>query len=160
MLHLIKMWLEAPVEETDERGNKRRSARNRDEGRGSPQGSPISPWLSNLYMRRFVLGWKKLGHERRLKAHIVNYADDLVICCRSQAEEALATMRDMMAKLKLMVNETKTRVVKPPPIACLYPVYVRAEAYLEMHEGQSAVTEFQKFFQHSGIVQNCPLAGC
>ena len=29
MLHLIKMWLEAPVEETDERGNKRRSTRNR-----------------------------------------------------------------------------------------------------------------------------------
>src|SRR6202142_3636040 len=61
MLHLIKMWLEAPVEETDERGNKRRSTRNRDEGRGTPQGSPISP-LFNLYMRRFVLGWKKLGH--------------------------------------------------------------------------------------------------
>ena len=78
MLHLIKMWLEAPVEETDERGNKRRSTRNRDEGRGSPQGSPISPLLSNLYMRRFVLGWKKLGHERRLKAYIVNYADDRV----------------------------------------------------------------------------------
>jgi RNA-directed DNA polymerase len=56
MLHLIKMWLEAPVEETDERGKKVRSTRNRDEGRGSPQGSPISPLLSNLYMRRFVLG--------------------------------------------------------------------------------------------------------
>src|SRR5499427_3285696 len=114
MLHLIKMWLEAPVEETDERGNKRRSTRNRDEGRGSPQGSPISPLLSNLYMRRFVLGWKKLGHERRLEAYIVNYADDLVICCRSQAEEALATMRNMMSKLKLMVNDTKTRVCKLP----------------------------------------------
>ena len=76
MLHLIKMWLEAPVEETDERGNKRRSTRNRDEGRGTPQGSPISPLLSNLYMRRFVLGWKKLGHEKRLKAYTVNYADD------------------------------------------------------------------------------------
>ena len=56
MLHLIKMWLEAPVEETDKRGNKRRSTRNRDEGRGTPQGSPISPLFSNLYMRRFVLG--------------------------------------------------------------------------------------------------------
>src|SRR5438132_8671312 len=110
MLHLIKMWLEAPVEETDERGNKRRSTRNRDEGRGTPQGSPISPLLSNLYMRRFVLGWKKLGHEKRLKAYIVNYADDLVICCRSKAEEALTTMRDMMSKLKLTVNENKTRV--------------------------------------------------
>jgi len=114
MLHLIKMWLEAPVEETDERGNKRRSTRNRDEGRGTPQGSPISPLLSNLYMRRFVLGWKKLGHEKRLQAYVVNYADDLVICCRGQAEEALARMRDMMSKLKLTVNETKTRVCKLP----------------------------------------------
>ena len=114
MLHLIKMWLEAPVEETDERGNKHRSTRNRDEGRGTPQGSPISPLLSNLYMRRFVLGWKKLGHEKRLQAYIVNYADDLVICCRGQAEEALATMRDMMTKLKLTVNEKKTRVCKLP----------------------------------------------
>ena len=114
MLHLIKMWLEAPVEETDERGNKRRSARNRDEGRGTPQGSPISPLLSNLYMRRFVFGWKKLGYEKRLGAYIVNYADDLVICCRGKADEALASMRAMMLKLKLTVNETKTRVCKLP----------------------------------------------
>ncbi len=114
MLHLIKMWLEAPVEETDERGNKHRSTRNRDEGKGTPQGAPISPLLSNLYMRRFVLGWKKLGHEKRLQARIVNYADDLVICCRGQAEEALTTMRDIMTKLKLTVNETKTRVCKLP----------------------------------------------
>ena len=62
MLHLIKMWLTAPVEETDERGSKQRSTRNRDQGRGTPQGSPVSPLLSNLYMRRFVLGWKKPGH--------------------------------------------------------------------------------------------------
>jgi group II intron reverse transcriptase/maturase len=114
MLHLIKMWLKAPVEETDERGKKHRSTRNRDEGRGTPQGSPISPLLSNLYMRRFVLGWKRLGHEKRLGATIVNYADDLVICCRGGAEEALATMRGMMTKLKLTVNEAKTRVAKLP----------------------------------------------
>jgi len=114
MLHLIKRWLTAPVEETDERGKKHRTTRNRDEGRGSPQGSPISPLLSNLYMRRFVLGWKKLGHERRLGAFIVNYADDLVICCRGRGEEALAAMQVMMTKLKLTVNETKTRVAKLP----------------------------------------------
>ena len=114
MLHLIKMWLEAPVEETDEHGHRHRSTQNRDEGRGTPQGSPISPLLSNLYMRRFVLGWKKLGHEKRLQAYIVNYADDLVICCRGHAAEALATMRNMMSKLKLTVNDTKTRVCKLP----------------------------------------------
>jgi group II intron reverse transcriptase/maturase len=114
MLHLIKMWLEAPVEETDEHGRKHRSTRNRDDGRGTPQGAPISPLLSNLYMRRFVLGWKQLGHEKRLRAYVVNYADDLVICCRSSAEEALATMRRIMGKLKLTVNETKTRVCKLP----------------------------------------------
>ena len=114
MLHLIKMWLEAPVEETDERGNKHRSTRNRDDGRGTPQGAPISPLLSNLYMRRFVLGWKQLGHEKRLRAYIINYADDLVICCRAGADEALDLMRSMMSRLKLTVNETKTRVCKLP----------------------------------------------
>jgi RNA-directed DNA polymerase len=114
MLHLIKMWLEAAVEETDERGHKQRSTRNRDEARGSPQGSPLSPLLSNLYMRRFVLGWKQLGHEQRLQAHIVNYADDLVLCCRGRGEPVLATMRDMMQRLRLTVNENKTRVCKLP----------------------------------------------
>lgn len=114
MLHLIKMWLEAPVEETDERGNKHRTTRNRDEGRGTPQGAPISPLLSNLYMRRFVLGWKILGYERRWQAYIVNYADDLVICCRLNAAQALATMQVMMSKLKLTVNEAKTRVCELP----------------------------------------------
>ena len=114
MLHLIKMWLTAPVKEPDARGAKHRNTRNRDEGRGSPQGSPISPLLSNLYMRRFVLGWKKLGHEKRFGAYVVNYADDLVICCQGRAEEALSKMRAMMTKLKLTVNETKTRVSKLP----------------------------------------------
>jgi hypothetical protein len=65
-------------------------------------------------MRRFVLGWKQLGHERRLRAYVVNYADDMVICCRGSAEQALATMRGIMGKLKLTVNETKTRVCKLP----------------------------------------------
>ena len=114
VLHLIKMWLETPVEETDKRGRKTRSTRNRDEKRGIPQGSPLSPLLSNVYMRRFVLGWKRLGYERRLGAHIVSYADDLVICCKGSAEAALLAMRSTMARLKLTVNERKTHVCRVP----------------------------------------------
>jgi group II intron reverse transcriptase/maturase len=114
MLHLLKMWLETPVEEIDERGNKRRTTRNKDEGRGTPQGAPISPLLSNLYMRRFVLGWKALGHEAGLDAHVVNYADDFVICCRGTADRAMQTVRDMMLRLKLTVNEAKTHVRRVP----------------------------------------------
>jgi group II intron reverse transcriptase/maturase len=114
MLHLIKMWLEAPVEEADERGRRQRTTRNKDEGRGTPQGAVISPLLSNLYMRRFILGWKVLGHEQRLDAKIVNYADDFVICCRGTGERALAAMRSMMGQLKLTVNEKKTRLCRLP----------------------------------------------
>ena len=74
----------------------------------------LSPLLANIYMRRFVRGWKTLGHERRLKAVIVNYADDLVICCRGDADGALAAMRGMMTKLKLTVNEARRGCVVSP----------------------------------------------
>ena len=114
LLRLIKMWLEMPVEETDARGHARRTTENKDDGRGSPQGSPISPMLANLYMRRFVLGWKSLGYEQRLKAKIVNYADDFVILCRGTADEAMTAMREMMKGLKLTVNETKTQQMRVP----------------------------------------------
>jgi len=83
--------------------------------RGIPQGSPISPLLANLYMRRFVLGWKKLGLERSLGSRIVTYADDLVILCRrGKAEAALQRLREITVKLKLVVNEEKTRICKMP----------------------------------------------
>jgi group II intron reverse transcriptase/maturase len=108
LLWLIKAWLQAPVEETDEKGRTVRTTRNKDEGRGTPQGGVASPLLANLYMRRFILGWKVLGHADRLNASIVNYADDFVICCR-RAEKAMAAMRRMMSKLRLTVNEKKTR---------------------------------------------------
>jgi len=115
VLHLIKMWLVCPVEETDDRGRKTRTTEAKDKRCGIPQGSPISPLLANLYMRRFVLGWKKLGLERSLSSRIVTYADDLVILCRKgKAEEALQRLREIMGKLKLTVNEEKTRLCRVP----------------------------------------------
>src|SRR5439155_1619532 len=114
LLGLVKRWLEAPVEEHDERGCKVRTTRNKDQRRGTPQGAPLSPLLANLYMRRFVLGWKAAGHEQRLLARIVNYADDFVICCRGTAASAMHAMRTMMERLKLTVNERKTRICRVP----------------------------------------------
>ena len=114
VLHLIKQWLDAPVEEDDGHGHRKRTTSNRDSGRGTPQGAPISPLLSNLYMRRFLLGWKQLGYAERWSAHIVNYADDFVICCKGHAEEAMETMRKMMEKLKLTVNNDKTHLCQLP----------------------------------------------
>src|SRR5262249_29789175 len=99
----------------DDRGRKTRTTAARDNRCGIPQGSPISPLLANLYMRRFVLGWKMLGLEQSLGSRIVTYADDLVILCRKgKAEEALSRMRSLMGKLKLTVNEEKTRICKVP----------------------------------------------
>ncbi len=40
-------------------------------------------------------------------------------------------------------------------ISCLYPTYIRGEAYLAAAQGSAAAAEFQKILDHSGIVWNC-----
>ena len=77
VLGWIKAWLEMAVEEDDGHGGRRRTNRARRERKGIQQGSPISPLFSNVYMRRFIMGWKVLGYARRFRAEIVNYADDI-----------------------------------------------------------------------------------
>ncbi len=110
VLHLISLWLGCAVQENDKRGRKTRTTLNRDTGRGIPQGAPISPLLSNLYMRRFILGWQQWKASRQLGARIVTYADDLVILCKpGTANQALMAMRTLITRLKLSVNEEKTR---------------------------------------------------
>jgi hypothetical protein len=43
--------------------------------------------------------------------------------------------------------------------SCLYPVYVRAEAYLSAHQGQLAAAEFKKILDHRGLLWNCATGG-
>jgi RNA-directed DNA polymerase len=69
--------------------------------------------LANLYFRRFLLAWHNHGHRDQLDAHVVNYADDFVICCRpGNAEAAMTQMARLMARLGLGVNTTKTRIAR------------------------------------------------
>ena len=114
LLKWIKRWLEMAVVEDDGKGGQRRTNRARRERKGTPQGAPISPLLSNVYMRRFILGWKTLGHARRFGAEIVNYADDFVICGKAPAAAMRAAVERMMERLRLPLNATKTRCVSVP----------------------------------------------
>ena len=110
----VKRWLEMAVVEDDGKGGQRRTNRARRERKGTPQGAPISPLLSNVYMRRFILGWKTLGHARRFGAEIVNYADDFVICGQAPAAAMRAVVERMMERLRLPPNATKTRCLRVP----------------------------------------------
>jgi len=107
MLRLIKAWLKTPVEETDERGNRRMSG-GKGSKMGTPQGGVISPLLANIYMNRFLRVFIERGKDREYVARLINYADDLVILSRGKAKEALEWMRRVMAAIGLSLNETKT----------------------------------------------------
>jgi RNA-directed DNA polymerase len=165
VLHLIKMWITAAVEDTDERGQKKRTTRNRDEKRGVPQGSPLSPLLSNLYMRRFVLGWKRLGYEQRFGGHIVAYADDLVICCKHGAEEALVSMRQIMQRLRLTVNEEKTHICRVPGQYFDFLGYQfgrfyspkTGNAYLGTRPSKKSVRRLIRSIHEQTVIQTCLL---
>ncbi len=109
MLHLLRMWLKAPVEETNARGHRRMSGGKR-ATRGTPQGGVASPLLANIYMHRFIKAFRTYGLDRQYGAVLVTYADDFVILCRHGAAEVLTTTRRWMASIGLALNETKTRV--------------------------------------------------
>jgi RNA-directed DNA polymerase len=72
-----------------------------------------------------------LGHAARLDAHIVNFADDLVILCHGTAEEALQTMREMMERLKLTVNENKTHLCRVPDASFDFLGYSVLQRHIE-----------------------------
>ncbi len=77
---------------------------------GTPQGGVISPLLANVYLNVLDQLWTK--HYGYL-GQLTRYADDLVILTwqRWQAERAREALAQLLAKLKLELSPTKTRVV-------------------------------------------------
>jgi RNA-directed DNA polymerase len=76
ILHLIQMWLKAPVVEVDRNGTKRNVGGGKGSRKGTPQGGVISPLLANLYLHILDRIWERGGLQQRLGARIVRYADD------------------------------------------------------------------------------------
>lgn len=109
VLSLIKTWLKVPVESTDDEGRTTYTG-GKLSNCGTPQGGVISPLLANIYIHRLLKAWKMFDLEERLGARIINYADDLVIVCRSRPERALEWLGAIVGKLGLSLNEQKTRV--------------------------------------------------
>jgi RNA-directed DNA polymerase len=110
ILRLLKLWLKSPVEERDERGNRRMTGGKKSK-RGTPQGGVVSPLLANIYINRLLRHWSNTGVSERL-GKIVSYADDFVILCasRRQAEESLTLVSRWLEKLGLTIHPTKTRL--------------------------------------------------
>ena len=87
MLKLIKMWRNTPVVEDSKKDKDEPKGGGK---RGTPQGFPISPLLANLYFRRFIMGWRKLG-PKQCQGRIVSYADDFVIWLSRRSREGSAS---------------------------------------------------------------------
>ena len=112
ILRLIQMWLKAPIMEMDKDGTKRNIGGGKGNRKGTPQGGVISPLLSNLYLHILDRIWERNNLQQRLGARIVRYADDIVILCRrNKSGKAMIALRQILERLKLTLNEAKTKIV-------------------------------------------------
>ena len=103
LLRLIRGWLKAGIMED---GRITHSAM------GTPQGGVLSPVLANLYLNELDRRWTERGYNSiRYEAHLVRYADDMVILCRHGAERYYAEFKQEVERLGLKLNEEKTRIV-------------------------------------------------
>jgi group II intron reverse transcriptase/maturase len=106
ILHLIKMWLKAPVmEDGRPKGGKKRKV-------GIPQGGVISPLLANIYLHLLDKAVNKAGGRfERNGVRIIRYADDFVLMAGKIPEECLCYLKRLLSRMKLQLNEEKSKVV-------------------------------------------------
>lgn len=132
VIDLIKKWLSVDVVYKGIRSKLTK---------GVPQGSPISPLLSNLYLDSF----DEFLMEERLKH--VRFADDFVILCkdRPDAEEALELTEDILKRLKLNLNYDKTRLVHfDQGFRFLGVEFLKSMVYRPIYEEKSDIEEITK----------------
>ena len=79
---------------------------------GVPQGSPISPLYSNLYLNLLDQVWHQRGYPEKLGATLHRYADDAVLVCRASGTQALDALEAIARRMGLVVNREKTRITK------------------------------------------------
>jgi RNA-directed DNA polymerase len=110
VLKLIRHWLEAPIEETDEHGGTTRTQPKQ----GTPQGGVISPLLANLYLHWFEKSFRRGdGPGTWAKARLVRYADDFVVLARYQTGRLVDWIEGTLERrFGLTINREKTRTVK------------------------------------------------
>jgi len=106
ILHLIKMWLKAPImEDGRPKGGKKNKI-------GTPQGGVISPLLANIYLHLLDKAVNRRGGKfQKYGIKIVRYADDFVLMARKIPQESLEYMNWMFDKMKLKLNEDKSKMV-------------------------------------------------
>ena len=111
VLALVRQWLKAPVMGENERGKTACVGGGKGNRRGTPQGGVISPLLSNLYLHLMDRIWQRHELARKLQAKLVRYADDFVVLCRKDVATPLDIVRQILERLELQLNESKTRIV-------------------------------------------------
>ena len=119
ILEILQRWLKATVIEEDESGKRRTIGGGKGNRRGTPQGGVISPLLANLYLHLLDRIWERHNIAQRYGARIVRYADDLVILCKGDITKPLALLKQILDRLGLTLNETKTHTVNAFQAPCV-----------------------------------------
>jgi group II intron reverse transcriptase/maturase len=79
---------------------------------GVPQGSPISPLYSNIYLNLLDQVWHRRGYPEKLGTTLHRYADDAILVCRKSATQALEAFEAIAQRMGLTINREKTRITK------------------------------------------------